>query len=331
MRIFLTRLLTYLCLLGVLICLYILLIFFRPDLVDDFYYRFTTPKAHSLILGESRAGQGIHPDIINKAICKDGNQIINHAFAVGPSSYGPNYLKEIKKKLDTNSSNGLFILSVTPWTLAKDTEDDDSTQFFEVKKKLFVGNLKSSSTNPNFQYLIHYWVNKFEPFNRIFKSVINYQGIAVLHPDGWLEVTTNMDSLSNNERIRRSTEEVRKKNLSLSSSRLNYLTKIIRYVQKYGDVIIIRMPVSRQMAEIENFKYPDFDKIIQNVAGNNGARFFNFFSLSGQFLTIDTHHLYKKDGERFTYLLCDSIANYLNNTPEKFKLARNQTKLGVLN
>jgi hypothetical protein len=328
MKIFFKTLIAYFLFLACLVFIYILIIYFRPDLVDAFYYRFTTPKAHSLILGASRAAQGIQPGIINKTICLDDNKSINHAFAIGPSSFGPNYLREITKKLDTSSRNGLFIIEVDPWTLARDANDinDDSTLFFEVQKKLFVGNLKSSSTNPNFDYLLHHWVNKFEPFTRIFKYMINYKGMSVLHADGWLEVTTNMDSAANNERIRRSTEENRNKKLKLSNVRFNYLDKIIRYVDKYGDVILIRMPVSKQMAEIENIQYPDFDTIIQKLANKNSLHYFNFFNLSGQFLTVDTHHLYKKDGERFTYLLCDSIQSYYSTHPSDFILANTKNK-----
>jgi hypothetical protein len=325
MKTFFVKSFFYIILVGLLAFIYIAFIYFRPDLVDAFYYRFTTPKAHSLILGGSRAGQGIHPDIINQTILTEENKIINHAFAIGASSYGPNYLKEVTKKLDKSASNGLFILSVTPGTLSVDRENvkDDSTLFFEVQRKLFVGNLRSSSTNPNLDYLINYWVNRFEPFARIFKLAIDYKGTSVLHADGWLEVTTDMDSASNNERIRRSTEENRNNRLILSKTRLSYLEKIIRYVDRYGEVILVRMPVSPQMAEIEKLFYPEFDSIIQGIAERNSVDYINFIGLSGQFLTIDTHHLYKKDGERFTRALCDSISGHNKRNLENNKLVLN--------
>lgn len=308
---------------AVFLGLYILLIYNRPDLVDDFYYRFTTPKAHSLILGGSLAGQGIHPDIINSKLDLRENYIINHAFAVGPSSYGPNYLKEITKKLEKGSTNGLFIISVSPWTLAKDNQIDDSTQFFEVERKLFVGNLKSSSSNPNLEYLIHHWNNKFEPFIRLYKYLTSYQGIAKLHSNGWLEVVAKMDSISNNERIKRSLESSKNNIFSLSNTRLLYLEKIIRYLDNFGEVILIRMPVTRQMADLEKTRYPEFDTIIQEIADKNNVHYFNFIGLSGQFLTVDAYHLYKKDGEKFTYLLCDSINQYLNSIHQQNILVQN--------
>jgi hypothetical protein len=322
MKIFFTKTLLYFLLLGVLLSLYVALIFFKPDLVDAFYYRFTTPKATSLILGASRAGQGIHPEIINRMLLSPANKIVNHAFAIGASSYGPNYLNELKK-LDTTSNKGLFIFSVTPGNLSVELENtyDDSSKFFEVERKLFVGNIKSSSINPNLDYLINHWVNRFEPFARMFKYAINYKGISVLHEDGWLEVTTSMDSASNNERIRRSTEENRNYKWKLSKTRINYLEKMIRYADKYGDVFLIRMPVTPQMAEIEKGFYPEFDSIMIDLANRNQLCYINFIDLSGKFLTIDTHHLYKKEGARFTGILCDSIISCYKNKPEYYNLA----------
>lgn len=322
MKPFLYRILLYLILFGVLVSLYIILIYFRPDLVDAFYYRFTTPKSHSLVIGGSRAAQGIKPEVINKLICSDENKIINHAFALGPSSIGPNYLRELTKKIDKSSDKGLFIISLVPWLLTIDSSEvDDSTRFYEVEKKLFVGNLKSSSSNPNFEYLTDHWVNKFEPFVRMFKYATGYEGISVLHADGWLEVTTDMDSIENQKRIKRSTEEYLTKKQKFSHIRFEYLEKIIRYCDTYGDVVIIRMPVTKGMAEIENTKFPEFDKMIQEIADKHGIPYFNYFGLSGQFLTVDTHHLYKKESERFTYLLCDSLQSYFSSHPSAFKLA----------
>lgn len=323
MKKFFSRILLYFGLLGILTFLYILLIFFRPDLVDAFYYRFTTPKAHSLILGGSRSAQALRPAVINKLICSEDNKIINHSFALGPSSFGPNYLRELTKKLDKSSTNGLFIIDVVPWSLSLETEDaiDDSTQFYEVQKKLFVGNLNSSDVNPNFEYLLNHWVNKFEPFVRIFKYMISYKGMSVLHEDGWLEITTRTDSAYIKERIRQSSEEYRNKKFILSNIRLDYLDKMIRYLDKYGEVVLLRMPVSIEMREIENNRFPEFDNIIQKIADKNSVYYFNFIDLSGQYLTIDTHHLYKKDGEKFTYLLCDSLRAFYSKHPAGFKLA----------
>ena len=314
--------LLYIFLLGIIAILYIILIFFRPDLVDSFYYRFTTDKANSLILGGSRSAQGIKPDVINKMVDLDGNKIINHSFALGPSSFGPNYYREVTKKLSKESTSGLFIISVGPWTLATGMTniEDDSTKFFEVEEKLFVGNLKSSSTNPNFDYLFNYWNNKYSPFENIFKSIINYEGLIRLHEDGWLEISIDMDTIINNARIKRSEEEYKTKQVKLSNTRLYFLDKIAGYLNNYGNVILVRMPVTSQMKKIENSRFPEFDELIQKIAGKYNIQYFNFIKESGKFLTTDIHHLYKDDSERFTIMLCDSLNKSLNSIKPEFEI-----------
>lgn len=323
MKPFFVKILLYLTLISGLVLLYILLIYMRPELVDAYYYRFTTEKSNSLILGGSRAAQGIKPEVINKLICNNENKIINHSFALGASSFGPNYLKEITKKLKKESTNGCFIIEVVPWSLATDigNVNDDSTKFYEVEQKVFVGNLKSSSTNPNFDYLVNHWSNKFEPITRIFKTLTNIGGISTLHADGWLEITTAMDSASNNDRIRRSTNEYQDKELKLSDTRFLYLEKIIRYLDDYGDIVLVRMPVSAQMAKIEKDHFPDFKERIKFISVKYNIPFFDFIDESGKFLTIDTHHLYKEESQRFTSMLCDSIISYSKSKYSAEKLA----------
>lgn len=314
MKKFLSKLLTYLLLIGLLVILYILLIAWRPDLVDNFYYRFTTEKANSLVLGGSRAAQGIIPDVFNDSICNKKNKLINHAFALGPSSFGPNYYKEITKKLKNESSSGLFIISINPWSLSTRIENtsDDSLMFFEVERNMFVGNLNSSNSNPNFDYLTNYWNEKFHPFEMIFKHLMHYEGILELHENGWLEVNINMDSASLNNRVLNSTTEYKEKakNVKFSYTRLFFLEKIIRYLEKRGDIYFVRLPVSVGMAEIEKTKFPEFENIIQQLAGKYNIKYINFINSSGEYLTTDTHHLWKEESELISQQICDSILTY---------------------
>jgi len=315
MRKFLRNILFYLLGLAGITFLYILLLYLRPDFVDDFYYRFTTPKARSLVLGTSRPAQGIKPSVINELVCNEKNAIINHSFALGPSSFGPNYFKEIKQKLLNDSQNGLFIISVDPWSLTTgiDNVEDDSLLFFEHQQNLFVGNLRSSSSNPNFDYLINHWNNKFLGFVNAFKHMINYGGILQLHADGWLEVSIAMDPKSIQQRIISSTKGYEEKKVMLSNTRLDYLEKIIRYLEKWGSVHLVRMPVSLEMESLEKERFPDFDSFIELIATRNNVPYFNFINESGNFQTIDTHHLYKEESERFTRILCDLILEYSQN------------------
>lgn len=67
---------------------------------DPFYMRFTTSKQNSLILGTSRAAQGLQPKFFD-SILKE--TILNYSFTVAHSPFGKTYLRSIKKKMDLNS------------------------------------------------------------------------------------------------------------------------------------------------------------------------------------------------------------------------------------
>ncbi|TXE17115.1 hypothetical protein ES692_10680 [Psychroserpens burtonensis] len=60
---------------------------------DSFYINFTTPKQSSLILGTSRAAQGLQPKIFDTILKK---QFSNYSFTVLHSPFGETYLNSIK-------------------------------------------------------------------------------------------------------------------------------------------------------------------------------------------------------------------------------------------
>ena len=159
----------------------------HPAFVDEAYYKFTTPRASSLIIGTSRAAVGIVPYVINKRLFGGEKRIINHSFTFGTSNFGPRYLREIQNKLRFNHEhNEVFIISVDPWSLSIDKKDkDDTNSFIEIKNDVFVGGLRSSSVNPNVEYLRKYWINRFNPLIIIFKKIINHEGLWILREDGW--------------------------------------------------------------------------------------------------------------------------------------------------
>lgn len=72
---------------------------------DPFYIRFTTPQQESLILGTSRAAQGLQPKVFDSISSLD---IYNYAFTIGHSPYGKTYLNSIKKKIRENTKNGVL-------------------------------------------------------------------------------------------------------------------------------------------------------------------------------------------------------------------------------
>ncbi len=153
---------------------------------DEFYIRFTTPQKSSMILGTSRAAQGVPCQEFKKRFGKD---MFNFAFTVYHSSYSPTYLESVRKKLDPQSKDGLFILTVDPWSISSITEDpNDSVHFRELD--LSLGKTKYVNLKPNYFYLLN-------NLNGAFHKVIwTNNKNTFLHDDGWLEVNIDMDSVS---------------------------------------------------------------------------------------------------------------------------------------
>lgn len=171
---------------SIVLLLYLVNLFIvdRLNLSDWAYKRFTEKKHYSLIIGTSRAAQGIHPQIINDYFSESKFQlpIYNFAFTISASPYGEIYYNSIKKILETkNNKNGLFILSVDPWALSME-ETLDSNGFREINDKL--GMMKIYNQKPNLEYLIRFFrINDYEWFI----------SEANLENDGWYKVDFNMD------------------------------------------------------------------------------------------------------------------------------------------
>lgn len=324
MKKFMTRCILYLFSVGALCLLYLFIIIKKPYLVDEYYFRFTTPQAASLCLGTSRAAQCINPDVINRSLnLGEKRSLINHSFTVGTSPYGPNYLSEIKKKTKPDSQNGIFILCVDPRSLGADTSNREDKEELFIERDRFVGNLQSSSVNPNLEYLHKYWFNRIVPFEKIFKKLMGYSNQQRLHRNGWLEISVAMDSESVAKRKRFTLARSKKntKKVAFSDTRLKYLEKMISFLQNKGQVYLVRLPVSKEAALIERETFPQFDQRIQQIAKKFSCPYFNIHIHSGAYQTTDGAHLYKKAGNLVSQHICDSIINYKSN----FNTQRTQT------
>lgn len=256
---------------------------------DPFYLRFTTPRQKNMILGTSRAAQGLQPRIFTEVLDRD---FYNYSFTVVHSPYGPTYLNSIKKKVDPDGKEGIFIVTVDPWSISSTTADpNDSTHFEEVN--LCVGNTPFVHMNPNYWYLI-------ENLGGDINKVLNNDNSALfLNDDGWLEVTVPMDTASVNKRIQMSMKHYAEDNLPIfhfSPLRLEYLKKTIRFLNGYGKVYLVRLPVYKRMLEIERELMPDFSSKMDEVAPLTEG----YLDMTGngeRYRYTDGNHLYKESGE----------------------------------
>lgn len=88
---------------------------------------------------------------------------------------------------------------------------------------------------------------------------------------------------------------------------MEYLEKLIEFFESKGEAYVVRMPVSKEMREIERKYMPDFGRKMNNVARSAGAEYVSFFQKSGAYSTTDGNHLWRKDARRFSRDLAREI------------------------
>jgi hypothetical protein len=266
---------------------------------DPFYLRFTTPKQSSMILGTSRAAQGIRPDVLNPLL--DHPDLFNYAFTVQHSPYGPTYLKSITQKLDTATIDGLFILSVDPWSISSTGIDpNDTLQFHELGGALAL--VPRVDVDPNLPYLLHsyrdHYIKIFAP------------SPMFLHENGWLEVSISMDEASVQDRTARKIESYRNSSLPIfqfSQERLRYLVKTIQFLQQYGTVMMARLPVHPELMAIDDQLMPDFNRIIEATARARHIDYYDMTHLNEQFGYTDGNHLSKESAIEVSELIASRV------------------------
>ncbi len=267
---------------------------------DPFYLRFTTPRQSSLILGTSKAAQGIQPAVLNKILSR--NDMYNFAFTIDHSAYGPTYLKAIKKKLSPHTNDGIFILSVDPWSISSTTKDPNDTSQF-IESRLCLGNTPKVDSHPNFSYL-------YENFNGNFFNMLWSNSPTYLHKDGWLEITVAMDSFSVHQRIKKGIKmykDIHLKRYHFSNIRFTYLLKTIDFLKEHGAVYLVRLPVPSEMMKIETDLMPDFDNKMQEIVQKTSINYLDLTPSNSQLTFTDGNHLYKQSGEMVTRLIAQWI------------------------
>lgn len=267
---------------------------------DPFYLRFTTPQAKGLILGSSRAAQGIIPEVVDSLI--GGDDLFNFAFTNANSPYGPVYYKAIQRKLSPETENGTFILEVSPWILSCIGDADKKPgQFREQGTMLDDVYFLNSSPNPGYLlkafqgHLYTLWINEEQSFK--------------LSQSGWLEITVPMDSTSVKTRTEKKLSDYESlTNYHISTIRMEYLMKTIELLQNHGDVFLVRAPVHPLILDVENHRFPDFENQISKLALSEGLPYFSLVADGDKYDFTDGNHLWKGSSRIFSQNLAERIA-----------------------
>lgn len=272
--------------------------------IDTYYLRFTTPKQENLIIGTSKAAQGIIPSILESNF---NRKFFNYCFTINHSPYGESYYNSISKKLNKRSKNGIFILGVDPFGITSYISSDGTEN---LKTEVILGNMYFVNMNPNFEYIFR---NNLSPWRKVFSKDPSKTSPKVeLHEDGWLEVDFQLTQEKFYKSKERCITEYRNLHIKrvLSENRIHYLEKTIRLLKQHGTVYLVRIPTSKEMFEIENELLPEFNEIIDGISTKYEIKYFDFSGDYAQYQTTDGNHLYKPSGIKFTEALSDSIGRF---------------------
>lgn len=264
--------------------------------IDPFYNKITSTTKKGLILGDSRALQGIDPDHLRFPV-------INFAFTIGHSQYDKSYIKLIKKKLNNYSKkHNTHIVCVSPWSiLSNNTNKSDINPYFSE-------HLSLPLTNPNFEYLFKYVDFNFSKLNQLLASK------QISKSNGYLSV--QMDTIEwrqeykrrVKEKIANYSEKYPIEELTLTSSRIFNLLEIINFLQLSGDVFIVRLPVSEEMLYLENKRFPNLNQLMYQLSHKTKAPYIDLTDL--KIRTTDGNHIFYLDAPFVSQILDKRVNEY---------------------
>jgi hypothetical protein len=269
--------------------------------VDEYYMKFTQP-ADGLVLGLSRADQGVVPEIVADSLLPSDQEFRMVNFAMNQTFYGRAYLEAIRKKLREQTREGIFILSVNPgsFTASKGFNPDEIQKFDE---KTILGKLSEVSADPNYDYLSCCYGSSL--YNVIYNTSV--WDHFVFHADGWNEVVlkTSQSTISEGD-IRHWTAlnlrfyKLKLKTEEFNPYRLEYLVKTIDFLKSRGKVYMVRMPAAADIIALENEQWSQFDILMDSVAQEEEIAYLNFTLTPDIYMTYDGSHLFSQSARKFT-------------------------------
>jgi hypothetical protein len=266
--------------------------YFAPRMQEEGYYgKFTTPRCPSLILGSSRAHQGLKPQVFATSGLSFDRPIENFAFNADDSPYGAPYLRAIKQKLDEGGTHGLFILDVNFMGLAENNLDAGG----------IIGRMHFFTLKPNYEYLLRFYT---APYYTVILRAVR-PGHARLHPDGWMEVDDLADQQVVAFLLAKYKEQMRA--VKLSPERVESLEQTILYLRAHGRVVLVRMPAGSLRRAMEDVQAPDLSNLLQGVARRTHCSYFDFWDALSEYHTRDESHLTKESAEKFSRALLARI------------------------
>lgn len=296
----------------VLILLHLVIVFFANGYTDSIYGKISSGKQKSLLLGGSRMSQAILPDVIDDVMGKQSPKLYNFAFTNSHSGIGPVYFNAIKRKIDSQTKNGVYLISVSPWGVSSYGNDNGDEAVLR-ENNFELAKITDFSSSPNYDYMLNAYgygwgsilLKTIEPkiLNDAIDLGLNLKGSwTYIHKDGSLEIkSTTTDTVEINKMIKneadRFIKEAIEKDYQLSSLRLEYLDKLISFLQEHGKVYLIRLPVNPKIYEFEEKMYPNFNQLMADVSE---VKYINFATDGEIYEFCDGNHLSRNAAKLFS-------------------------------
>lgn len=282
---------------------------------DPYYLRFTTPRQSSLIAGDSRSAQGLHPQVLDSVLHAGGwqGQVFNYSFALYKSNFGRSYYESIRKKLDPKSRDGVFVISVDPWNISRRKELTEEEEEQRDQDRSFVARMRMVNVDPNVEYLVREYPHPF--LSILVPSPAQRSAALLLHKDGWLEVDADLTPEVVAKRIVKEIKFNVDNHLTkdtLSVLRVAYLRKTIDLLKQHGTVLLVRLPVHSSLHAIEERYMPDFNPFMERLAESEGVRYFVIPPDDARWGFVDGNHMTPATGAKVSRIIGEELVKDLH-------------------
>ncbi len=273
---------------------------------DTNYLRFTPSKNTGMILGNSRAAQAISPDDLKAHL-----GLFNAAFALNTSPYGEVYHRYIKKQLNEEARDQVFVFCVDPWSLSSPF-DPQTGQEGMVEESKFIATT-SSIADPNWEFMIEQYAYGW---GNIIREHYRPTSGMFLHTNGWLEVNRVYDAVRAEKR-RANKLKGYKAEVFVSNRPSDYrkkeLRKMLQEMKGYGKVMMVRLPIHPDFFEMEQAFWPSFENEMEQLAQEEGVIFWSPKEMNTELPFNDGHHMNIKGSHRFGEILNQRIVALKHN------------------
>lgn len=275
----------------------------------DMYYSKFTQQGENLILGLSRADQGIVPSILEEELKSEflADDYVN--FASNQSFYGEVYLNAVKEKIDPDIENGLFILSVSPGSFTGPKKSGEK-EIVKMDTYSIMGKTDDFSSNPNYEYIMNCYGEPL--YNALFKN-ISWENL-ISHDDGWNEVRMvsgqmNIDSQDidfwKTQNLSFYNRKLRTENPKAHREKSFELT--IKFLKKHGLIFMVRLPADADIIALENENWVNFNQQMEGIAREHHIHYLDYSEGFEGFKTYDGSHMPSESARIFTRLLATDI------------------------